>query len=56
MFKNLRTGTKLFILCAAFVISAICRSIIEAHGGCVWVSPGSPHGTVFQFMLPACGA
>jgi signal transduction histidine kinase len=35
---------------------SICRSIIEAHGGRVWVSPGSPHGTVFQFMLPACGA
>jgi len=33
---------------------SICRSIIEAHGGRVWVSSGIPHGTVFQFMLPAC--
>jgi len=33
---------------------SICRSIIEAHGGRVWVSPGNPHGTVFHFMLP-CG-
>ena len=32
---------------------SICRSIIEAHGGRVWVSPGSPHGMVFQLVLPA---
>jgi signal transduction histidine kinase len=32
----------------------ICRSIVEAHGGRVWASSGSPHGTVFQLMLPAC--
>ncbi len=31
----------------------ICRSIIEAHGGRIWASPGSPHGTVFRLMLPA---
>jgi len=31
---------------------SICRSIVEAHGGRVWVSPGNPHGTVFQLMLP----
>ena len=33
---------------------SICRSIVEAHGGRIWASPGSPHGSVFQFMLPAC--
>ena len=32
---------------------SICRSIIEAHGGRLWASPGSPHGTVFQFTVPA---
>jgi signal transduction histidine kinase len=32
---------------------AICRSIIEAHGGRVSVSAGNPHGSVFQFVLPA---
>jgi signal transduction histidine kinase len=32
---------------------AICRSIIEAHGGLLWASPRQPHGSVFQFTLPA---
>jgi signal transduction histidine kinase len=31
----------------------ICRSIVEAHGGRVWASPGCPHGTVFRLILPA---
>ena len=31
---------------------AICRSIVEAHGGRIWASPGTPHGAVFQFSLP----
>jgi signal transduction histidine kinase len=29
----------------------ICRSIIEAHGGRLRASRGSPHGSVFQFTL-----
>jgi signal transduction histidine kinase len=32
---------------------SICRSIIEAHDGQVSVSVGDPHGSVFQFALPA---
>jgi PAS domain S-box-containing protein len=31
---------------------AICRSIVEAHDGHIWASPGSPQGAVFQFTLP----
>jgi PAS domain S-box-containing protein len=31
---------------------AICRSIIEAHGGRLWATPGQPTGAVFQFVLP----
>ncbi len=31
---------------------SICRSIVEAHRGRLWVSPGVPHGTVFQFTIP----
>jgi signal transduction histidine kinase len=35
---------------------SICRSIIEAHDGRLWVAPNKPEGTVFQFMLGADGA
>ena len=31
---------------------SICRSIIEAHGGQLWCSPGSSTGTVFSFTIP----
>jgi len=31
---------------------SICRSIIQAHGGRLWVTPGNSHGAVFQFTLP----
>ena len=32
---------------------AICRSIIEAHGGRLWATNLSPHGASLQFELPA---
>jgi signal transduction histidine kinase len=32
---------------------SICRSIIEAHDGRLWVSAGPEGGSVFQFVLPA---
>jgi PAS domain S-box-containing protein len=32
---------------------AICRSIIDAHGGGLWAEANEPHGAVFQFALPA---
>jgi PAS domain S-box-containing protein len=31
---------------------AICRSIIEAHGGRLWATANEPRGAVFQFILP----
>jgi C4-dicarboxylate-specific signal transduction histidine kinase len=31
---------------------AISRSIVEACGGRLWVTPNLPHGAVFQFTLP----
>ena len=34
---------------------AICRSIVEAHGGRLWATANPPHGAVFQFTLPAGG-
>jgi signal transduction histidine kinase len=35
---------------------SICRSIIEAHDGRLWVAPNKPEGAVFWFILPADGA
>ncbi|MDB5578449.1 MAG: multi-sensor signal transduction multi-kinase, partial [Bradyrhizobium sp.] len=31
---------------------SICRSIIEAHRGRLWVKANMPHGATFQFTLP----
>jgi signal transduction histidine kinase len=31
---------------------SICRSIMEAHGGRLWVTANVPHGATFQFTLP----
>jgi signal transduction histidine kinase len=35
---------------------SICRSIIEAHDGRLWVAPNKPEGAVFRFMLRADSA
>jgi signal transduction histidine kinase len=34
---------------------AICRSIIEAHGGRLWAEANEPRGTIFQFTVPSAG-
>jgi signal transduction histidine kinase len=31
---------------------SICRSIVEAHGGRLWVSPRAPHGADVRFTVP----
>ena len=31
---------------------AICRAIVEAHRGRIWVEPTQPHGATFTFSLP----
>lgn len=32
---------------------AICRSIVEAHGGRMWAGPARPRGAILQFTLPS---
>ena len=32
---------------------SICRAIIQAHDGRLWVAPNNPRGSVFQFTLAA---
>jgi signal transduction histidine kinase len=32
---------------------AICRSIVEAHGGRLWATRCEPRGALFQFTIPA---
>lgn len=32
---------------------SICRSIIEAHAGRLWVTPNLPRGAIFHFTVPA---
>jgi PAS domain S-box-containing protein len=34
---------------------AICRSIVEAHGGRIWATSNVNHGADFQFSLPGVG-
>jgi len=34
---------------------SICRSIINGHGGRLWVEANEPRGAVFQFTLPGAG-
>ena len=31
---------------------SICRSIIEAHGGQLWVTADKPRGAIFHFTVP----
>ena len=32
---------------------ALCKTIVNTHGGEIWVEDNNPHGAVFSFTLPA---
>jgi signal transduction histidine kinase len=32
---------------------SVSRSIVEAHGGRLWVENATPHGAIFRFTIPA---
>ena len=34
---------------------SVCRTIVEAHGGTLWATAASPHGAIFQLILPVTG-
>jgi two-component system sensor kinase FixL len=34
---------------------SICRTIIESHGGRLWMEPNPDHGVSFHFRLPLDG-
>jgi signal transduction histidine kinase len=35
---------------------SISRSIVEAHGGCLWTTANPDRGTTFRFTLPVRAA
>ncbi|MGI0066168.1 MAG: hypothetical protein ACREA5_00285 [Nitrosotalea sp.] len=30
----------------------MCKGIIEAHGGQIWIDPGHQNGSLFKFTVP----
>ena len=32
---------------------ALCREIVQAHGGKIWYEENVPHGSILRFTIPA---
>ena len=32
---------------------ALCKEIVQAHGGEIWYEENVPHGSIFRFTIPA---
>ena len=33
---------------------AICKAVVEAHGGAIWLAPSTAGGAAFHFTVPVC--
>jgi signal transduction histidine kinase len=56
IFQMFRRGDERGPFAGTGVGLAICRKVIERHGGRIWAEPAPGHGTAFRFTLPLADA